>query len=167
MSNKTFLIPDSLYSSVASSVSIGAKCIIQVSHTAQSELISLASCFKSFVALIYQCSMVYVCDPFILTTLVCVWHDDVINGKHVKRNWPFVWGIHRSPVNSPHKGQWRGALMFSLICAWIHGRANNGEAGDLRRHRAHYDVTLMCAEFYLQRFSVKKGCTIQMFIRVF
>ena len=26
-------------------------------------------------------------------------------------------GIHRWPVNSPHKGQWRGALMFSLICA--------------------------------------------------
>ena len=34
-------------------------------------------------------------------------------------NWPFVRGIHRSPVNSPHKGQWRRALMFSLICVWI------------------------------------------------
>ena len=34
-----------------------------------------------------------------------------------QRYWPFVWGIHRSPMNSPHKGQWRGALMFSLICA--------------------------------------------------
>ena len=33
--------------------------------------------------------------------------------------WPFVREIHRSPVNSPHKGQWRGALMFSLICIWI------------------------------------------------
>ena len=52
-------------------------------------------------------------------------------------------GIHRSPVNSPHKGQWRGALMFSLICAWINGWVNNGEAGDLRCHRAHYDVTVM------------------------
>ena len=29
----------------------------------------------------------------------------------------FCGGIHRSPVNSPHKGKWRGALMFSLICA--------------------------------------------------
>ena len=38
---------------------------------------------------------------------------------------------------------WRGALMFSSICAWIHGRVNNHEAGDLRRHRAHYDVTAM------------------------
>ena len=48
-----------------------------------------------------------------------------------------------SPVNSPHKGQWRGALMFSLICAWINGWVNNHEAGDLRRHRAHYDVTVI------------------------
>ena len=52
-------------------------------------------------------------------------------------------GIHRSPVNSLHKGQWRGALMFPLICVWINGWVNNGEAGDLRRYRAHYDVTLM------------------------
>ena len=54
-----------------------------------------------------------------------------------------VQGIHRSPANSPHKGQWRGALMFSLICAWIKGCVNNREAGDLRRHHAHYDVTVM------------------------
>ena len=59
------------------------------------------------------------------------------------RYWPFVRGIHRSPVNSPHKGQWRGALMFSLICVWINGWVKNGEAGDLRRYRAHYDVTVM------------------------
>ena len=44
-------------------------------------------------------------------------HDDVIKCKHFPRYWPFVWGIHLSPVISPHKGQWRGALMFSLICA--------------------------------------------------
>ena len=43
--------------------------------------------------------------------------DDVIEWKHFPRYWPFVRRIHRSPVNSPHKGQWRGALMFSLICA--------------------------------------------------
>ena len=51
----------------------------------------------------------------------------------------FVRGIHRPPVNSSHKGQWCRALMFSLICVWI----NNREAGDLRRHRGHYDVTVM------------------------
>ena len=44
---------------------------------------------------------------------------------------------------SPHKGQWRGALMFSLICVWINSWVNNGEAGDLRRYHAHYDVTIM------------------------
>ena len=57
--------------------------------------------------------------------------------------WPFVRGIHRSPVNSLHKGQWRGALMFSLICTRINGWVNNREAGDLIRHRAHYDVIVM------------------------
>ena len=70
-------------------------------------------------------------------------HDDVIKWKHFPRNWPFVRGIHRSPVNSPHKGQWRGALMFSLICVWINVWVNNRAAGDLRRYRAHYDVIVM------------------------
>ena len=70
-------------------------------------------------------------------------HDDVIKLKHFPRYWPFVRGIHRSPVNSPHKGQWRGALMFSLICVWINGWVNNREAGDLRRYRAHHDVAVM------------------------
>ena len=70
-------------------------------------------------------------------------HDDVIKWKHFPCYWPFVRGIHRSPVNSPHKGQWRGALMFSLICVWINGWISNGEAGDLRRYHAHYDVTVM------------------------
>ena len=70
-------------------------------------------------------------------------HDDVIKWKHFPRYWPFVRGIHRSPVNSPHKGQWRGALMFSLICSWMNAWVNNSEAGDLRRHRAHYDVIVM------------------------
>ena len=49
-------------------------------------------------------------------------HDDVIKCKHFPRYWPFVWGIHRSPVNSHQKGQWRGALMFYLICAWTKAR---------------------------------------------
>ena len=66
------------------------------------------------------------------------------NGNiHFPRYWPFVRGIHRSPVNSPHKGQWRGALVFSLICVRINGWVNNREAGDFRRYRAHYDVTVI------------------------
>ena len=78
-------------------------------------------------------------------------------------------GIHRSSVNSPHKGQWRGALMFSLICAWINGRVNNRETGDLRRHLAHYDVIVMkkiarksrpiqCVELDHQSGSRKQHC---------
>ena len=47
------------------------------------------------------------------------------------------------PMNSPHKGQWRRALMFSLICAWINDWVNNREAGDLRSHQGHYDVNVM------------------------
>ena len=64
------------------------------------------------------------------------------------RYWPFVRGIHRSSVNSPHKGQWRGALLFSFI-AWINGWVNTREAGDLRHHRAHYDVILMSSSTHL------------------
>ena len=66
-------------------------------------------------------------------------HDDVIKLKNFPRYWPFVRGIHRPPVTSPHKGQGCGALMFSFISAWINSR----EGGDLRRHCDHYDVTVM------------------------
>ena len=67
-------------------------------------------------------------------------HEDIIQWKHFPSYWPFVWGIHRSP----HKDQWRGALMLSLICAWINNSwVNNREAGDLRCHWAHYDI-VMC-----------------------
>ena len=81
---------------------------------------------------------------FIFRASALLSYDDVIKWKHFPRYWPFVRGIHWSPANSPHKGQWRGALMFYLICAWINGWVNNREAGDLRRNRAHYDVTVIC-----------------------
>ena len=84
---------------------------------------------------VYIYIYIYIRDPKL--------HDDVIKWKHFPRYWSFVRGIHRSPVVSPHKGQSRGALMFSLICAWINGRANNRNANDLKRHQAHYDVTVM------------------------
>ena len=47
------------------------------------------------------------------------------------------------PGEFPSQGQWREALMFSLLCVWINDWVNNLEAGDLRRYLAHYDVTLM------------------------
>ena len=72
-------------------------------------------------------------------------HDNIIKWKQFPRFWPFVRGNHRSAVGGPHKGQWRGALMFSLICAWANGSVNNWYAGDLRRHRAYYGVTVVVA----------------------
>ena len=85
------------------------------------------------------------------TKYIVWWHDDVIEWKHFPRYWPFVRGIHRSPVNSSHKGQWRGALMFSLIWARINGWVNKGEAGELRRYRPHYDVNVMIMFVYAQK----------------
>ena len=76
--------------------------------------------------------------------------DDVMKWKYAPRYWPFVRGIHRSLVNSPHKGQWHRALMFSFICAWPNGWVNNQDADDLRRHRAHYDVTVMWYRIVIQ-----------------
>ena len=77
------------------------------------------------------------------TSHINISHHDVIKWKHFPRYWPFVRGIHRSPVNSPRIGQWRGALMFTLIYAQIKGWVNNREAGDLRRYRGHNDVTVI------------------------
>ena len=91
---------------------------------------------------------------FRISRSVWIVHDDVIKWKHLPRYWPFVRGIHRSPVNSPHKGQWRGALMFCLICARINAWVNNGETGDMRRHRAHYDVIVINDNYYTKAHTI-------------
>ena len=67
-----------------------------------------------------------------------------------------------SPAKFPHIGRWRGALLFSLICARTNGWVNTPDAGDLRRHRAHYDVTVMSFALgnnkymYLTNISIEK-----------
>ena len=70
-------------------------------------------------------------------------HDDVIKWKHYPRYWPFVRGIHRWPVDCPHKASdaelWCFFFYLRLNKRW----ASNRDAGDLRRHRTQYDVTLM------------------------
>ena len=68
-------------------------------------------------------------------------HDDVIKWKHLRVTGP----LSGEPTGHrwiPHKGQWRGTLTFSLICTWTNGWVNNRDAGDLRRHRAPYDITV-------------------------
>ena len=85
------------------------------------------------------------------------------NGNIFPCYWPFVRGIHRRPVNSQHKGQWRGALIFSLICGWINGWVNNREAGDLRLHRTHYDVIVMIV-IYSRVGGISFACTFSISI---
>ena len=83
------------------------------------------------------------------------------NGS-IFRYWPFVQGIHRSPVNSPHKGQWRGALMFSLIFAWTNGGVIKGKAGGLGRSCAHYDVTVTIAHMHTVYYFKKNHAVLNM-----
>ena len=61
------------------------------------------------------------------------------NGKIFLVNGP-LWG--EVVGDSPHKGQWRGALVFYLICAWTNGWVNDRDTGDLRPHRTHYDANV-------------------------
>ena len=70
----------------------------------------------SAVMILWHGNALRITVPLLDCDLSWKFHDDVIKWKHFSRCWPFVRGIHRSPVNSPHKGQWRGTLMFSLIC---------------------------------------------------
>ena len=71
-------------------------------------------------------------SPLFCSCVVLLWyHDDVIKRKHF-----------------PCWRQWRGPLMFSLVCTWTKVWSNNREAGDLRRHRADYDVIVMADRFY-------------------
>ena len=66
------------------------------------------------------------------------------------------------PVNSPHRGQWRGALMFSLIYAWRNGWVNSRDAGYLRRYCAYNDVTVMLSTWVTsskQCINVYDTCT--------
>ena len=122
--------------------------ILQVSHLFHRMLfpLQLMSCLRLYCP--YTEQVMWPIELlFILYFLLCfdrgLIHTAVQWWKHFPRYWPFVRGIHRSPVNSPHKGQWRGDCMFPLICAWINDLVNNSEAGDLRRYRAHYDVYVM------------------------
>ena len=96
--------------------------------------------------------------PYTTALLGQPYHGDVIKWKRCPRYWSFVRGIHRSPVNSPHKGQWRGSLIFSLICGWINAWINNRDDGDSRPNRGHYDVTLMWFPISANEANLKMMC---------
>ena len=81
-----------------------------------------------------------------MSNLISVSDDEQVQALWRHQMETFSALLALCPGNSPvtlTKGRWRGALMFSFICAWINGWVNNREAGDLRRHRAHYDVIVM------------------------
>ena len=77
-------------------------------------------------------------------------HDDVIKWKHFPRYLGA--GIHRSPVNSPQKGQWRRTLMFSLISAWINGWINNRAAGETPSRLLWRHCNASHAQFFWKRW---------------
>ena len=91
-------------------------------------------------------------------------HNDIIEWKHSMIYWPFVRGIHWSPVDFPHKGQWCGALIFSLICTWTIGWANIRDTSDLSRHHAYYDVTVMNSNLWTE---TKCASSVHMFLCIF
>ena len=88
--------------------------------------------------------------------LVLTRPKDICDHRLIFDNINFSWWRHQMQTfsallaicegNPPVTGCFRsrGSLMFSLICAWTNSWTNNGDPGDLRRHRAHYDVALMC-----------------------
>ena len=84
-----------------------------------------------------KCAHRFVLPCFVVLPLK-LFHDDVIKWKHFPRYWSFVRGIYRSPVDFSREGQWRGALMFSLMCVWTNAWANSRYTGDLRRHDAYH-----------------------------
>ena len=119
---------------------------------------SLQSCTKPSKLYVWSCGAKHSCETSGLISAITLKFyisdltphfaqltsiDIPLLNVHFPHYWPFVRGIHRSPLNSPHKGQWRGALMFSSICAWTNDWVDNRDAGDVRRHRPNYDVTIM------------------------
>ena len=83
-------------------------------------------------------------------------YNKITHSRALKQFVTWLYTYTRSPVNFPHKGQWRGALTFSLICAWTNGSANYRDAGDLRRHQANYDVTVMIWRSGTHRWIVRE-----------
>ena len=77
------------------------------------------------------------------------WSDELRDQpwcRHQMETFSALLALHegnRPAAGGIPRGQWPGALMFSLICAWTRGWANTRDAGDLRRHHGHYVVTVI------------------------
>ena len=103
-------------------------------------------------------------------SLICISNciDDVIKSKHFQRYWPFVCVCVCGGGGGGGGGGWFTGhrfirslrpvtpLMFSLICAWKNGWANNQDIDDLRRRGSYHDVTVMllfcCVQHHVIQF---------------
>ena len=71
------------------------------------------------------------------------WHDDVIKWKLFPRCWPYCGEFAGHRWIHLTKDSDAELWYFLWSARWINGWLNNRETGDLRRHRAHYDVIVM------------------------
>ena len=101
------------------------------------------------------------CEPCghqrpVVVTKFTWWRHEM---EYFPRYWSFVRGIHWLVTREflAHKGQWRWALVFSLICVWTSSWTNSENAGDLRRHRTQYDVIVVMLELVSQKEVAKAG----------
>ena len=106
----------------------------------------------------------------LMALLLTLFHDDVIKWKHFRRYWPFVRGIHRLTVNSPHKDQWRGALMFTLICA-LNKQLSKQSRGwwfktPLRSLWRHCNVTWCSSFLFMYHLAKLKRYIFKTFVNV-
>ena len=143
---------DNLYVSIQCYLDISILCGQGMYHDTK---MFIKMCIAATLCVLLPWYYIYIMCLVVLSSMLkMAEHDDVIKWKHFPRYSPFVQWIHWSLVNSPHKGQWHGALMLCLICAWINGWVNNLEAGDLSCHHAHYDIVVMDLTLSLTKPSV-------------
>ena len=116
-------------------------CAGEITSLVLGDIFKYIGLYFSFTEVCFQWSHWWPTDPSIPYTMMTS-----SNGNIFRVTDPLC-----GELNSPHKGQWRGALMFSLISAWINCWVNNSEAGDLRRNHAHYDVIVIQRADYTER----------------
>ena len=90
------------------------------------------------------CSIDKICNelPFVYAPLLAKQaHMMTSSNGNIFRVTGHLYGEFKGPRR--HKAQWRGALIFSLICVWVNDWVNNREAGDLRLYRTHYDIIVI------------------------
>ena len=73
------------------------------------------------------------------TDLFLITEDNVISWGHIAspHDDGYRWIPHTKASNTE-------LWWFFCSCVWINDWVNNREAGESRRHRGHYDVTVLC-----------------------